>query len=221
MSGQVNMNEQGARERDDSQFQQQSQLDFDSSSLCTFNSNILQSTAAIPELILPECSDDLLVPQQHALFAVQIYEQLHRIMNNCTLDFHLEDFCAAISANDSDASVTGVAADIHVGLLQILSTHSVDNYTWPTVANRLYAMAHREKIDQQLLAKLGQMEYQSIGIGDRLKILQFLVDQFLESATYRKWQESINCSSCSSESGSVDITATESFRCESCQGTFR
>lgn len=224
MSSQLNTNEHATSERDlqpfdGSQTEQQSQLG-DSSSWHRFNErDLLQSTATNHNHILPslpESSDDLFVPIKYIYFAVQIYENLHRI---CKLNIELEDFCAALSANDSNASVSGIVADIHIGLLQILSKQRVDNFTWPKICE-LYAMNHKEKMHHQLLTKIGHLEYQSIGINDRLQILGFLVEQFLESATYRKGQETINCTTCSNESESVDSVTAESFRCDACQGTF-
>lgn len=117
----------------------------------------------------PNSSNDLqgpiLNPIEFAFAANQTFERLHRICPDP--DFRFEDFYAALSANDSEASVAGLIANIHIGLLQILSIEPVYPLTWFSCLKRHYS---------ELFTIPSDWEYSAIGIKDRLEILDFLVD---------------------------------------------
>lgn len=150
----------------------------------------------IPRLELPRSSEDLLVPRELIMPVLSIYEVLRHFRNLVRLSpFKLEDFCAALVCEDQ----TNLLAEIHIMLLKALlreedsqQTHFgpmdqkdsvnvslflLDFMTWPEVL-RAYVESD-PSFDQNALQILTNGDYPFSIVDDRIKVLQFLTDQFL------------------------------------------
>ncbi|XP_011691661.1 PREDICTED: nucleosome-remodeling factor subunit NURF301 isoform X2 [Wasmannia auropunctata] len=147
-------------------------------------------------LVLPKSSDDLLVPKELVMPSLSIYEVLRHFRTLVRLSsFRFEDFCAALMCEDQ----TNLLAEIHIMLIKALlreedsqqthfgpldqkdsvnvSLYFVDSMTWPEVL-RSYVESDKS-FDQNILHILTTTEYPFTAIEDRIKVLQFLTDQFL------------------------------------------
>lgn len=150
----------------------------------------------IPRLELPKSSEDLLIPREIVMSVLSIYEVLRHFRNLVRLSpFRLEDFCASLVCEDQ----TNQLAEIHIMLLKALfreedsqQTHFgpldqkdsvnvalylLDYMTWPEVL-RAYVEAD-SSFDQNVLHVLTNNDYPFAHVEDRIKVLQFLTDQFL------------------------------------------
>ncbi|XP_026828403.1 nucleosome-remodeling factor subunit NURF301 isoform X1 [Ooceraea biroi] len=150
----------------------------------------------LPPLVLPKSSDDLLVPKELVMPLLSIYETLRHFRTLVRLScFRFEDFCAALMCEDQ----TNLLAEIHIMLIKALlreedsqqthfgpldqkdsvnvSLYFVDVLTWPEVL-RSYVESDKG-FDQSILQILTVTEYPFTAIEDRIKILQFMTDQFL------------------------------------------
>ncbi|XP_026669711.1 nucleosome-remodeling factor subunit NURF301 isoform X4 [Ceratina calcarata] len=150
----------------------------------------------LPPLNLPKSSDDLLAPREFVMPSLCIYEVLRHFRTLVRLSaFRFEDFCAALICEDQ----TNLLAEIHIMLIKALlreedsqqthfgpldqkdsvnvSLYFVDSMTWPE-ALRSYVESDKS-FDQNILHILSNCEYPFTSIEDRLKVLQFLTDQFL------------------------------------------
>lgn len=150
----------------------------------------------IPYLELPKSSDDLLIPKDLIMQALCVYEVLRHFRTLVRLSpFRFEEFCAAVMCEDQSI----LLAEIHIMLLKALlreedsqQTHFgpldqkdsvnvvlffVDAMTWPEVL-RSYVESDRE-FDSGTLNILNTSEYPFTTVENRLKVLQFLTDQFL------------------------------------------
>lgn len=156
----------------------------------------------LPPLNLPKSSDDLLIPKQHIMNVVSIYEVLRHFRNLVRLSpFRLEDFCAALMCEDQNS----LFAEVHIMLLKALlreedsqqthfgpmdqkdsvniSLYLLDYLTWPEV---LRAYVESDKgFDREVLEVLSSTEYPFSNLEDRIKVLQFLTDQFLTTNPVR------------------------------------
>ncbi|XP_076233089.1 nucleosome-remodeling factor subunit NURF301 E(bx) isoform X2 [Calliopsis andreniformis] len=150
----------------------------------------------LPPLVLPKSSDDLLVPKEFVMPSLSIYEVLRHFRTLVRLSaFRFEDFCAALMCEDQ----TNLLAEIHIMLIKALlreedsqqthfgpldqkdsvnvSLYFVDSMTWPEV---LRSYVESDKcFDQNILNILSTCEYPFTAVEDRIKVLQFLTDQFL------------------------------------------
>ncbi|CAH1170436.1 unnamed protein product [Phaedon cochleariae] len=150
----------------------------------------------IPQLVLPKSSDDLLVPRERIMEVLSIYEVLRHFRNLVRLSpFRLEDFCAAIMSEDQSS----LLAEVHIMLLKALlreedsqQTHFgpldqkdtvnitlylLDYITYPEVL-RAYVESDKS-FDQKVLEILSTTDYPFCALEERIKVLQFLTDQFL------------------------------------------
>ncbi|XP_011646534.1 nucleosome-remodeling factor subunit NURF301 isoform X3 [Pogonomyrmex barbatus] len=150
----------------------------------------------LPPLVLPKSSDDLLVSKELVMPSLSIYEVLRHFRTLVRLScFRFEDFCAALICEDQ----TNLLAEIHIMLIKALlreedsqqthfgpldqkdsvnvSLYFVDSMTWPEVL-RSYVESDKG-FDQNILQILTTTEYPFTAIEDRIKVLQFLTDQFL------------------------------------------
>ncbi|XP_074105928.1 nucleosome-remodeling factor subunit NURF301 E(bx) isoform X2 [Cotesia typhae] len=150
----------------------------------------------LPPLELPKSSEDLLLANEYIMPCLSIYEVLRHFRTLVRLSmFRFEDFCAAINCEDQ----TNLLAEIHIQLIKALlreedsqQTHFgpldqkdsvnvtlyfVDPMTWPEVL-RSYVESDKN-FDQSVLQILQTTEYPFSSIDNRIKILQFLTDQFL------------------------------------------
>lgn len=160
-----------------------------------------------PPLNLPPSSDDLLLPTEHVLQALGIYEVLRHFSRIIRLSpFRFEDFCAAIQNEEQSP----LLAQIHMALLRALLSedeanglmfsasdekdsmniflYSFDSFTWPEVV-RSYVCS--EKIESSDAARAvegdetGLKPFPLTSNQERLAVLQQLCDQFLSSNTVR------------------------------------
>lgn len=157
----------------------------------------------IPPLNLPKSSDDLLVPREHAMSIVSIYEVLRHFRNLVRLSpFRFEDFCAAIICEDQSS----LLAEIHIMLLKALlreedsqqthfgpldqkdsvniSLYLIDSVTYPEVL-RNYVESDKS-FEQKALHVLSNTDYPFSSLEDRIVVLQFLTDQFLTTNPVRE-----------------------------------
>lgn len=157
----------------------------------------------IPILELPKSSDDLLVPRAFIMDSLSIYEVLRHFRTLIRLSpFRFEDFCAVLTCEEQ----TYLFAEVHIQLLKSIlreednqQTHFgaldqkdsvnsvmyfIDGMTWPE-ALRMYIESDKN-FDQAVLNILNSCEYPHTDIENRLRILQFLVDQFLFTSPVRE-----------------------------------
>ncbi|KAL4097581.1 hypothetical protein QTP88_022332 [Uroleucon formosanum] len=158
----------------------------------------------IPKLELPKSSEDLLVPTEHIMQALSVYEVLRRFKSQVRLSpFRFEDFCAALVYEEQSY----LLAEVHIMLLKAIlreedlqqthygavdqkdSINSVlyfmDTITWPEVL-REYIESDKSFDPQVLKVFNNGDEYPFTNIKNRLSVLQFLTDQFLTSTLIRE-----------------------------------
>lgn len=156
----------------------------------------------LPQLVLPKSSDDLLIPKDKIMTALSVYEVLRHFRNLVRLSpFRFEDFCAALICEDQSS----LLSEIHIMLLKSLlreedtqQTHFgpldqkdsvnvslflIDYITYPEVL-RAYVESDKS-FDQTVLNILTNTNYPYTTLDDRLKVLQFLTDQFLTTNPVR------------------------------------
>lgn len=149
----------------------------------------------IPPLELPDSSEDLLVPNEELLNVVSVYEVLRNFSSVLRLSpFRFEDFCAALSGQEQSTLIS----ETHVSLLKAIlreedssnttfgpadlkdSVNStlffIDGMTWPEVL-RSYCESDREY--HHILPYLETDEYPYGPLESKVRVVQFLVDQFL------------------------------------------
>ncbi|KAK4328159.1 hypothetical protein Pmani_001432 [Petrolisthes manimaculis] len=155
-----------------------------------------------PALDLPKSSDDLLLPRAYMLRAVGIYEVLRHFRTLVRLSpMRFEDFCAALMTEEQSS----LLAEVHMSLLKALireedsqQTHFgpldqkdsinvilyfIDTLTW-SESLRLYLQSDREF--RATLAILNGCNYPFTSLENRLAVLQFLCDQFLQTSVVRE-----------------------------------
>lgn len=157
----------------------------------------------LPTLELPKSSDDLLIPRELVMQALSIYEVIRHFRNLVRLSpFRFEEFCAVMMCEEQ----TYMLAEIHIMLLKAIlreedaqQTHFgpldqkdsinislffVDAVTWPEVL-RSYLESDKN-FDSNVLDILTNHEYPFTDVENRLKVLQFLTDQFLITSPVRE-----------------------------------
>ncbi|XP_073972080.1 nucleosome-remodeling factor subunit NURF301 E(bx) isoform X2 [Rhodnius prolixus] len=150
----------------------------------------------LPSLVLPKSSDDLLIPRDLIMQALSVYEVIRHFRNLVRLSpFRFEDFCAVMMCEEQ----TYMIAEMHIMLLKAIlreedaqqthfgpldqkdsiniSLYFVDAVTWPEVL-RSYVESDKS-FDQNVLEILTNCDYPFTDVDNRLKVLQFLTDQFL------------------------------------------
>lgn len=163
----------------------------------------LQTEKEIQPLELPRSSDDLLIPREHIMQTLSIYEVLRHFKSLIRLSpFRFEDFCAVLNFEEQ----SNLLVEIHVSLLKTIfreedtqQTHFgpldqkdsansvlyfIDAMTWPE-ALRSYIESDKS-FDQDVLNILNTCEYPFTDIEKRLKVLQFLTDQILITSPVRE-----------------------------------
>uniref|UniRef100_A0A4W4EI56 Bromodomain PHD finger transcription factor n=1 Tax=Electrophorus electricus TaxID=8005 RepID=A0A4W4EI56_ELEEL len=156
----------------------------------------------VPPLELPKSSDDLLVPATHLLTAASIHEVLRNFGAVLRLSpFRFEDFCAALSGQEQCT----LLAETHTALLKAIlreedtanttfgpadlkdsvnsTLYFVDGMTWPEVV-RAYCESDPEY--HHVLCFQDGEDYPYEPLESKLKVLQFLVDQFLATNLARE-----------------------------------
>uniref|UniRef100_A0A3Q3INF3 Bromodomain PHD finger transcription factor n=1 Tax=Monopterus albus TaxID=43700 RepID=A0A3Q3INF3_MONAL len=156
----------------------------------------------IPPLELPDTSEDLLVPNGELLNATSIYEVLRNFSTVLRLSpFRFEDFCAALVSQEQCTLI----AETHISLLKAIlreedssnttfgpadlkdsvnsTLYFIDGMTWPEVL-RVYCESDREY--HHVLPYQEVDEYPYGPLESKIKVLQFLVDQFLTTNIARE-----------------------------------
>ncbi|XP_055083556.1 nucleosome-remodeling factor subunit BPTF-like isoform X3 [Periophthalmus magnuspinnatus] len=156
----------------------------------------------VPSLGLPKSSEDLLVPSSHLLDIIGVYEVLRNFGSVLRLSpFRLEDFCAALASQEQCT----LLAETHISLLKAIlreedtsnttfgpadvkdsvnsTLYFVDGMTWPEVV-RSYCDSDPEY--RHILPFLDNEEYPYEPLESKIKVLQFLVDQFLATNIARE-----------------------------------
>ncbi|KAL7890863.1 hypothetical protein AOLI_G00003390 [Acnodon oligacanthus] len=156
----------------------------------------------VPPLDLPKSSDDLLVPATHLLTAASVYEVLRNFSSVLRLSpFCFEDFCAAVSGQEQCT----LLAETHIALLKAIlreedtsntsfgptdlkdsvnsTLYFMDGMTWPEVV-RAYCESDPEY--HHVLKFQDGEDYPFEPLESKLKVLQFLVDQFLATNLARE-----------------------------------
>lgn len=162
----------------------------------------LQTEKEVQPLELPRSSDDLLIPREHIMQTLSIYEVLRHFKSLIRLSpFRFEDFCSVLNFEEQ----SNLLVEIHVSLLKSIfreedtqQTHFgpldqrdsansvlyyIDAMTWPE-ALRSYIESDKS-FDAEVLNILNTCEYPFTDIEKRLKVLQFLTDQILITSPVR------------------------------------
>uniref|UniRef100_A0AAQ5WW72 Bromodomain PHD finger transcription factor n=1 Tax=Amphiprion ocellaris TaxID=80972 RepID=A0AAQ5WW72_AMPOC len=156
----------------------------------------------IPALELPKSSEDLLVATSQLLNVSAVYEVLRNFGTVLRLSpFRFEDFCAALASQEQCT----LLAETHVSLLKAIlreedtsnttfgpadvkdsvnsTLYFVDGMTWPEVV-RAYCESDPEY--RHILPFQEREDYPYEPLEGKVKVLQFLVDQFLATNIARE-----------------------------------
>ncbi|XP_069511125.1 nucleosome-remodeling factor subunit BPTF isoform X2 [Ambystoma mexicanum] len=156
----------------------------------------------IPPLELPKSSEDLMVPTEHVLEVNAVYEVLRNFGTVLRLSpFRFEDFCAALVCQEQCT----LLAEMHIALLKAVlreedisnttfgpadikdsvnsSLYFIDGMTWPEIV-RVYC---ESDVEYHHVLPYQEMEDYPYGpINSKIKVLHFLVDQFLTTNIARE-----------------------------------
>ncbi|XP_008839837.1 nucleosome-remodeling factor subunit BPTF isoform X2 [Nannospalax galili] len=209
---------------DDSDYPEEMEDDDDDASYCTESSFRSHSTYSstpgrrkprvhrprspiieekdIPPLEFPKSSEDLMVPNEHIMNVIAIYEVLRNFGTVLRLSpFRFEDFCAALVSQEQCT----LMAEMHVVLLKAVlreedtsnttfgpadlkdsvnsTLYFIDGMTWPEVL-RVYCESDQEY--HHVLPYQEAEDYPYGPVENKIKVLQFLVDQFLTTNIARE-----------------------------------
>ncbi|KAK8379985.1 hypothetical protein O3P69_019797 [Scylla paramamosain] len=138
-----------------------------------------------PPLDLPKSSDDLLLPRSHVLRAVGIYEVMRHFRTLVRLSpMRFEDFCAALVAEEQSS----LLAEVHMALLKALIREEDSQQT------HFGPLDQKDSINVILamrslgfpLTILNNCNYPFTSLENRIQVLQFLCDQFLQTSVVRE-----------------------------------
>ncbi|XP_069056009.1 nucleosome-remodeling factor subunit BPTF isoform X2 [Pleurodeles waltl] len=156
----------------------------------------------IPPLELPKSSEDLMVPTEHILEVNAVYEVLRNFGTVLRLSpFRFEDFCAALMCQEQCT----LLAETHIALLKAVlreedisnttfgpadikdsvnsTLYFIDGMTWPEIV-RVYC---ESDVEYHHVLPYQEMEDYPYGpINSKIKVLHFLVDQFLTTNIARE-----------------------------------
>ncbi|XP_055448044.1 nucleosome-remodeling factor subunit BPTF isoform X1 [Psammomys obesus] len=156
----------------------------------------------IPPLEFPKSSEDLMVPNEHIMSVTAIYEVVRNFGSVLRLSpFCFEDFCAALVSQEQCT----LMAEMHVALLKAVlreedtsnttfgpadlkdsvnsTLYFIDGMTWPEVL-RVYCESDKEY--HHVLPYQEAEDYPYGPVENKVKVLQFLVDQFLTTNIARE-----------------------------------
>ncbi|XP_078510455.1 nucleosome-remodeling factor subunit BPTF isoform X2 [Lissotriton helveticus] len=156
----------------------------------------------IPPLELPKSSEDLMVPTEHVLEVNAVYEVLRNFGTVLRLSpFRFEDFCAALMCQEQCT----LLAEMHIALLKAVlreedisnttfgpadikdsvnsTLYFIDGMTWPEIV-RVYCESDMEY--HHVLPYQEMEDYPYGPINSKIKVLHFLVDQFLTTNIARE-----------------------------------
>ncbi|CAL1541774.1 unnamed protein product, partial [Lymnaea stagnalis] len=158
----------------------------------------------LPLLELPASATDLLLPSEHVLQGIGVYEVLRHFRTILRLSpFTFEDFCACLLSEEQ----SNLLAEIHLTLLRALfreeesssstfgpqdlkdsinvSLFFLDPMTWPEIV-RSYLDSEKHPEYRAHLSILESPEYPFVAFAEKLKVLQTLTDLFLATAKVRE-----------------------------------
>ncbi|RUS79321.1 hypothetical protein EGW08_012906 [Elysia chlorotica] len=158
----------------------------------------------IPALELPQSATDLLLPPDHVLDAVGVYEVLRHFWTILRLSpFTFEDFCACLLSEEQ----SNLLAEIHLTLLKAIfreeensntafgpqdlkdsinvSLFFLDPMTWPEIL-RAFLDSEKHPEFRAHLSILELPNYPFVPYADKLKVLQTLTDLFLGTTKVRE-----------------------------------
>ncbi|XP_078692537.1 nucleosome-remodeling factor subunit BPTF-like isoform X2 [Branchiostoma floridae x Branchiostoma belcheri] len=157
----------------------------------------------VPPLTLPKSGEDLLLPTEHLMDAIAVYEVIRhfRIILRVS-PFRFEDFCAALLSQEQCSLI----AEIHIALLKALiredeqnsttfgphdlkdsiniKMYYLDAMTWPELV-RCYVESDKEFRD--VLPSCSGPDWPYVPLDDKLKVLRLLTDQVLVSNAIRDY----------------------------------
>ncbi|KAL8163587.1 UNVERIFIED_CONTAM: hypothetical protein K2H54_031018 [Gekko kuhli] len=156
----------------------------------------------IPPLDLPKSSEDLMVPNEQIMNVIAIYEVLRNFGSVLRLSpFRFEDFCAVLVSQEQCT----LMAEMHIVLLKAVlreedtsnttfgpadlkdsvnsTLYFIDGMTWPEVL-RVYCESDKEY--HHVLPFQEAEDYPYGPVENKIKVLQFLVDQFLTTNIARE-----------------------------------
>ncbi|XP_077110815.1 nucleosome-remodeling factor subunit BPTF isoform X2 [Ranitomeya variabilis] len=156
----------------------------------------------LPPLTLPKSSEDLLLPSEHLMDVIAVYEVLRTFGMVLRLSpFRFEDFCAALMSQEQCT----LMAEMHIALLKAVlreedtsnttfgpadlkdsvnsTLYFIDGMTWPEVL-RVYCESDQEY--QHVLPCQETDDYPYGPIQSKVQVLLFLVDQFLTTNMARE-----------------------------------
>lgn len=168
----------------------------------------IQDDKDIPPLDLPSSATDLLLPAEHVLQAIGIYEVLRHFRIILRLSpFTFEDFCAALLSDEQSS----LLAELHITLLKALlreddisstsfgpqdtkdsvniSLFFLDSMTWPEIL-RGFLDSENHPEYRRHLSVVESPNYPFVPYAEKMKVLQTLTDLFL--ATTKVREEIIN-----------------------------
>ncbi|KAM3923213.1 nucleosome-remodeling factor subunit BPTF [Leptodactylus fuscus] len=156
----------------------------------------------VPMLEFPKSSEDLLLPSEHLLNVIAIYEVLRTFGTVLRLSpFRFEDFCTALVSQEQCT----LMAETHIALLKAVlreedtsnttfgpadlkdsvnsTLYFIDGMTWPEVL-RVYCESDKEY--HHVLPYQEMDDYPYGPIENKVQVLLFLVDQFLTTNMARE-----------------------------------
>lgn len=160
----------------------------------------------VPPLILPQSSNDLLIPAEYLMQCIGIYEVLRHFRTIVRLSpFTFEDFCASLLGEEQCT----LHSEIHVNLIKAIlreeeansssfgpsdvkdsiniSLFFLDSMTWPEVF-RAYLESDKNLVEEykDVLFVLQMPDFPFVSVSDKLKVLQTLSDLFLSTNRVRE-----------------------------------
>ena len=160
----------------------------------------------VPPLILPQSSNDLLIPTEYLMQCIGIFEVLRHFRTIARLSpFTFEDFCASLLGEEQCT----LHSEMHVALIRAIlreeetnsttfgpadvkdsiniSIFFLDSMTWPEVF-RAYLESDKNSHDEykDVLSVLQHPDFPFASVSDRLKVLQTLSDLFLSTNRIRE-----------------------------------
>ena len=159
----------------------------------------------IPELKLPQSSEDLLIQKANLLDCISVYETLRHFRNILRLSpFLFEDFCACLATNENSS----LFSEVHISLIKILlkedeinlvsygptdlktcidvSFHLIDAFTWPEILRQyIESDVKMLNVNSNFLEILNKSAYPLVSISDKLFVLISLCNMFLSSQAVR------------------------------------
>lgn len=160
----------------------------------------------VPPLILPQSSNDLLIPTEYLMQCIGIYEVLRHFRTIARLSpFTFEDFCASLLGEEQCT----LHSEIHVNLIKAIlreedansttfgpsdvkdsiniSLFFLDSMTWPEVF-RAYLESDKSSYEEykDVISVIQMPDFPFVSFSDKLKVLQTLTDLFLSTNRVRE-----------------------------------